>query len=160
MGWCYIQLAPGTVDTEGMVKSVLGRILISGTLLLAACGEPGTNSISAPDAALETVAGQLPEFAPIEGERLKVSDVGPDYVTGELVIALKNGTAEPESRIAAIASEFGGTVIADVPRLLMYQIRFGDEELLELRQLRDQIAELADIELATLHYVTSLEPDS
>ena len=142
-----------------MAKSVLGRILIAGSLLLAACGEPGMHSVSAPDAAVETVTGQLPEFAPMEAERLKLSDVG-YYVTGELVIALKKGTADPESRIAAIASEFGGTVIAGVPRLLMYQVKFGNEELLELRQLRDQIAELADIELATLHYVTSLDPDS
>jgi hypothetical protein len=143
-----------------MAKSVLGRILIAGSLLLAVCGEPGMHSVSAPDAAVETVTGQLPEFAPMEAERLKLSDVGPDYVTGELVIALNSGTTEPESRIAAIASEFGGTVIAGVPRLLMYQLSFGNEGLLELRQLRDQIAELADIELATLHYVTSLDPDS
>lgn len=134
-------------------------MLLAVSLLLTACGQSAGQDSAIPNSAVENAEdGRLPEFAPIEIERVQPSDFGPDYAVGELILGLEDGTVEPLDRAAAIASEFDGQVVSAVPDFLLYQIRFGDEELEELRELRDQIARMSDVEYVGLHHVGRFDP--
>ena len=148
------------VDNPRVIKRDLALTLLSVTMLLAACGQSADQGHAAPNTAVERAEnGDLPEFAPIEIERVQPSDVGLEYAVGELILALEEGTAEPLDRAATIASEFDGQVVSADPDLRIFQLRFGDEELEELRELRDQIAQSPDVEFVGVHYLGRFDQD-
>lgn len=107
---------------------------------------------------VSTVA-EIPEAAPVEPDRVRPSDVGSVYVIGELLIAVKRAVEDPRTHVEAIAAEYGGAVVGGNDRFRVYQVRFGDEELEQLRQLRDEINQAPSVELATLHYLGRFDPD-
>jgi hypothetical protein len=147
------------VHNPRMIKRDLPRMLLAVSLVLAACGQSAGRDRAIPTTAVAIAEdGRLPEFAPIEIERVQPSDFGPDYAVGELVLRLEDGTVEPLDRAAAIASEFDGKVVSAIPDFLLYQVRFGNEELEELRALRDQIARMPDVEYVGLDHVGRFDP--
>lgn len=125
---------------------------------LSACGGP-VNSPETSAPAMSQESGDLPDFVPPRVDRIRQSDGGNEYIIGELVLILEDGPEDPTELATAIASEFGGRVLAGSPRLRMYQLRFADEGLDELRRLSDEIDDLRRVTGVWPHYVGRFEPD-
>lgn len=82
---------------------------------------------------------------------------GDEYVKGELVVGLDLELADPDSRMAELASVYGGTVVGSVTSIATYQVRFGLADYTELGAIRAQLQGEPGVEFASRVEVTQAD---
>ena len=120
------------------------------------------NGIAQPDAlSLTVIVNPLAEAfvgLPLPSlERVMPSDVGPNYVSEEIVVRIDESAPDPEASVSALAAGVGGVVVGGVPELRSYQIQLlAPLSITALRSTVDTLETDSDVEFATVNYL--LEP--
>gem|GEM_PF-5373111 len=90
---------------------------------------------------------------PALGRILEEGDAG-EYISGQLIVGLDYGIANPGQRILEIADSWSGRVVGGVAETWTYQIWFGNQTLSELGDLAVQLAAETGVDFASRSYVS------